>query len=682
MNARARVIILAAAVIAGWGGFRLHAEVRGAGDPVGMAPVIAVAVAALAFALVEARRTRPGRMSAGDAGVFQGNGLDRIPAGLEVPRGGRRRLGGALGLGLAGSALYGALGFGTVVLAAWMASLVLAVAALWPFRRGPGPGDDRTTPGEALFLAAVMGVLALLVLPYAASMPFEISTDEIYSTAEVRDFAAGRSDNPLGLAGWWGLPALQFAVLAVIGVVTGTSIEAMRLVSGLVAVATVIPFYLWVRSLNGRTTAIVATAMLAASHSFIGWGRIALTQNVPVLLFAVGAALLAIGLRRGCALRVLLGGMALGFGWYTYPSAQILILVWGALLLSAVVLRTDRARDLAPAAALSLVGFALVALPMFVNVFTQWDAFTMRADAVSIMNPEAVALMGGRMGLENPEAIVRENLLRGLLSFNGAYPYVTYYNPRAGFIDPVSGALLWLGVGIALVRIRDIGLRLPLIGFLGVYVAGLLTEGAPVHGRLLIGVPCVAILSATAFLRIGRALVPDPARGRARRRLTVAFLGLFVILNLTMFRGFVGAQLASGTNDVATAIGRTLGVGVEAVNPLARFFGQAPSWDPRTLVVLLDDPANPLYNWADREAWVTWAAFFSDPRRVFHLTDAAEFHAAAPGEYANGFWTDAVLFMRTSTWERERDVLTARFPGLRQEYITDNHRISAVYVSR
>jgi hypothetical protein len=675
MTGLTRALYAVAATVAGLGAYGIYTEIRSPGTPVRLGPVLALIGGAVAFAILERRRARAGPSPGAEQGI------DRLPAGLTISGEARRGLALALTLAVIATFGYAAFGFGLAVLVAWLGSWVLAAGSLRSPRAGVR-GTSGLCPGEIAFLGCTMAVLALLVLPYAAVMPFEISTDEIYSIGAVRDFAEGRATDPLGLVGWWGLPALQFASLAVVGLVSGMSIEAMRLVSGLVAIATVLPFYLWVRTLNGRTTAIVATVILAGSHAFIGWGRIALTQNVPVFLFALAMALLATGLRDRSSLKLLLGGIVLGLGWHTYPSGQVLVLIWAAVLGSSVLLRTVRARDLAPVATLTLIGFLLAALPMFVSVFGNWDVFSMRARGISITNPAAVALMGGHLGLQDSAVILRENLVRGLLSFNGPYPYVTYHNPGAGFVDPLTGTLLWLGVAAAIVRIRHLGLRVAGIGFLAVFAAGLLTEGAPVHGRLLVALPCVAILSATALLSIGRALAPGVARGRVRRRLAAAFLVVFVVTNLVTFRGFVRAQLAGGKNDVATAIGRTLGMGIEMTGPVARFLGQKPRWDSRRLVVLLDDPDAPMHLWADEEAWVFWAAFFSDPDRVRYITDLSELEDAPASRFARGFWDQATLFMRRGTWERERDRLTRSYPGLEHEHVTDNRAISAVHLTR
>lgn len=598
-----------------------------------------------------------------------------------IPREGRRWLAAAVALGLLVVGIYGTLGFHPILLAGWAGSWALATRGLWPARGGAR--KRLLEPGEIGFLALVLLVSMLLLLPYLGDLPYEISTDEVYSVRAVRRFADGTTTNAFGLVSWWGLPALWFAGVAEIGRITGTSVEAVRLVSALTALLVPLPFYLWVRTLHGRTVATAATALLAFAHAFIGWGRIALNQNSPVLLLVAALALLSLGLRDRCPVKLLWGGIALGLGFYTYPSGQISIAIW----LSALVVWwvTDRGgrRALAPVAAVSLLGFALCVAPMLVNAVLDFGSFAERARAVAITNPAAVERMGALWGLEDAGEIVRENLKRALLGFNAPYPYVTYYNPIRPLLDPVTGSFVWIGLGLALTRIRRRGAALAVLGFLLVYAASLASEGAPTHGRLLIAFPFVAVLAAGALVRLLSILAPAGTRIAHARgwALAAAVVGI-AILNLVAFRGFVRHQMTAGPNDAVTAIGRTLDVGIELEGPLRRYFGQGKTWDRRHHVFFHSEEGAPLFRWAEERDWHAWISFFADSAFVHRVEDLDGFLPGGTDDVDFGYWTRATLFLPTRAWERGEPRLRERFPYLEHRTITPNRRVSVVEIHR
>jgi len=665
-----QALILVGLVVSVYGGLALYGLDRSPGSSVAAIPLSALLLGVLLFVIGWWREQRRGPQMSSP-----------ILLGDEVEsRVGRPWLWAAAFASVLSIGLYATIGYQPVSLLAWLASGVFASVAVWPDRRRAAPGS-RLAPAEFVFLAGVLAGLALLVLPYASRLPYEISTDEIYLIETVREFAAGTASNPFGLVQWWGLPALYFAAVAKLALVTGTSLEAIRLLSGITALLVVIPFYFWVRVLHGRAAAVVATSLLAFAHVFIGWGRIALHQNSPVLILSLAFALLATGMRDRCPLRMLWGGVALGLGFYTYPSGQIAIFIWIVALAGLLLTRRMQAREARVVAAMSLLGFLLCVAPMLVNVFADFGSFTMRASAVSITNPDVQAVLSQRWGVE-ASAVVKENLTRGLLAFNHPYPYVTYYNPGHGFVDPVTGVLVWLGLGLAIVQLRRPGMLLAVVGLLGVYLPNLFTESAPTHGRLLIGLPFIAILSAEAVLGAVRALGSDPRLTRRVSRWSVAtVIGAIVGLNLAAFRDYVRHQ-STGKNDAVTAIGRTLGVGIETEGPLARFFGQEAAWDSRHHVVVISNEGDPAIEWGGPRQWHQWTAFFADSVNVHVAPDVDALLNAGERAYAQGFWNRLTVFLPTLVWELNEDRLRARYPGLRRWIVTPNRRLTAFEIQR
>lgn len=669
---RALVAVGAAASTAG--GLILSGGGIEAGEPVPLFPVLALFAGAIVFGW----------------GIRLASGPERAPpelaepahgAGRAIPAAGRAWIVSAALLGAGVAAAYAVAGYHPLLFAGWAGSLALATFAVWPSRRLPA--RVALEAGEAWFLGAVLVASAALLLPYLGRIPYEISTDEIYSVGTVRSFAEGSARDAFGLVSWWGLPAMWFAAVARAAPLTGTSIEAVRLVTAVTALLVPVPFYLWVRTLHGRRVAIVATALLAFSHAFIGWGRLALNQNSPLLLLALALALLALGLSRRDPVGALWGGICLGLGFYTYPSGQIAVFIWLAALGAWWIARAESRGALLHLGGLSLLGFGLAVAPMLVNVLLDFGDFTQRARAVAITNPEAIERLAALWQMEDPGAIVRENVKRALLGLNAPFPYVTYYNPRHAFLDPATGILAWLGLGLAVWRPRNPGLSLAAIGFLAIYATGFLTEGAPAHGRLLIALPFVAVLGAEALVRLSGAFVPDRplARRSLRWGLAAGLLGI-ILLNLSIFRGFVRHQMSAGRNDAVTAIGRTLGVGIELDGPFRRYFGQGRTWDPRHRVFFYSEEDAPLFRWGDPADWHAWISFFADSALVHRVENLDGFRPGGSADIAFEFWNRATLFLPTRVWEREEARLMERFPRLEARAITPNRRITVVDIPR
>ncbi len=666
MKGMGRALMVFGVGAAAYGGFHFSQAAPEPGQPIPGIPAAALLVGAAMFATGFRLFGVTAAALPELAGDWNVGGVDRRWAGAAL-------LACAV---TAGS--YAIAGYHPLLLVGWVGSWLVASRSVWSARTRASH-DSRLSAGEIGFLAALLATTALLVLPYLGDLPYEISTDEIFLTLAVRDFLDGTARDPFGLVPWWGLPAMYFATASIWAQMIGTSIEAMRLVTAVSALLILVPCYLWIRTLHGRTVATVATVLLAFAHAFVGWGRIALHQNSPLLLLTVALALLVLGLRDRCPLKVLWGGIVLGAGFYTYPSGQISIMIWLVALAGLLGVRRLPARAALVVGLLTVFGFLLAVAPMLVTAITEFEAFTQRAQAVAITNPQALETLGREWGLEPGAEVIRENVKRGLLAFNAPYPYVNYYNPGNALVDPVTGSLLWVGLGLAIAWLRHPGLLLATVGFLAAYLPNLFTEGAPVHGRLLIALPFVAVLSAEALVRAVRVVTPqDPKFGGLRTALLTVAVAFVAVLNLSAVRDAARWQMTTGRNDAVTAIGRTLGTNVELDGPLRRFFRQDRKWDPRNQVVYITEESEPLIRWGEPEDWHEWIGFFADGDDVHEYPNVEAFLA----DNSMPFWGELTVFVPTSAANRTMIRLSERYSHLHRTAITPNRRLSAIRIER
>jgi hypothetical protein len=233
--------------------------------------------------------------------------------------------------------------------------------------------------------------------------------------------------------------------------------------------------------------------------------RLAMRENTAVLVLVVALTLLLWGLRRGNELAVYLGGFVAGLGFYVYYPARITFPIWIAFLIALGLVYRKRfsVRRLLTVGAITAAGFALAATPI-IYAESQIPAAQIRQEGglrVSLMiYPEARAQQQFWVFADSEWDGWKANVRMGLETFNSKFVDHgwIYINNGHGFVDPVTGIVLWLGVGlvgVALIRRRrdDPGALLMLGGFLFLYLSfAFLVNKAPNYTRLLITLPFVA----------------------------------------------------------------------------------------------------------------------------------------------------------------------------------------------
>ena len=180
-----------------------------------------------------------------------------------------------------------------------------------------------------------------------------------------------------------------------------------------------------------------------------------------------------------------------------------------------------------------MLGFAVVASPVLMASTGPAAERRGVAERVALLLcREATSSATGWQRTASPRA-TGANVKQGLSTFNfGEEDHGwTYYNPEHGFVDPLTGVLLWIGVAVTAVRFwrrRESGDLLFLVGFLTLYLsfAFLVSPKRRTTRRWIVVVPFVAYLAVQAirFLASAPGVSPrvaaghHPARGRRHRR--------------------------------------------------------------------------------------------------------------------------------------------------------------------
>lgn len=403
------------------------------------------------------------------------------------------------GAGLASLVIYRARGYDGWMLLLWL--LGLAALSLFFWSRG------RVLPRIAMADLFVAAGLALIFAPlYLLALyrwPVQVSSDEVHIINAAKSYADPVRVDPFGVSTYIGRPALLFIGWGNLGeLFGGFDLYHMRLLHAVFGLLTIAASYALLRQLLPRGWAIFGTFVLGGSHSFFMISRLAMRENTSVLVEVVALTLLLWGLRNNHPLATFWGGVVAGLGFYVYQSARATMPLWIVFLLAVGLLSRRRfaVRRLVGLGAVAVAGFVLMATPILIAESKAPTLIGLDSQRETLMiYPEARRLQQQWVHASSIADGYKTNVKWGLTTYNNKisdHAFI-YDNRGHGFVDPLTGILLWLGVGLVGVRLvrrrADEGAILVLAGFLVLWVAlAFAVNKAPNYTRLLITLPFVA----------------------------------------------------------------------------------------------------------------------------------------------------------------------------------------------
>ena len=253
----------------------------------------------------------------------------------------------------------------------------------------------------------------------------------------------------------------------------------MRLLHALFGLLTIAAAYALFRQLLPRWWAVFASCVLGVSHSFLIISRLAMRENTAVLAEVLALALLLWGLRRNHPLATFLGGVVAGLGFYVYYPARATLPIWIVFLAALGVIGRRRfpARRILTLGAIAVAGFVLVATPIMIaeshiprsaGVPSDYDP----QHSTYMIYPEAREREREWVHASSVAEGFKTNIRWGLGSVQQHGHRQREHLRRIrghGFVDPLTGILLWLGIGLIGVRLirreLDEGELLAVAGF-------------------------------------------------------------------------------------------------------------------------------------------------------------------------------------------------------------------------
>ena len=421
---------------------------------------------------------------------------------------------------------------------------------------------SRALPWLGLLL--VIGIAAGLRLWRIDSIPPGFHFDESFEGLEAWRILTDPAYRPIFLTGNFGVPplnayanALTFGLFGFLGDEAGPT--AMRTTAAVFGILGVVSVYLlaiefrrldaWPVSSLSPAFPLLAAAMLAVMRWHIHFSRMGIEPIIVPLIWSASTWLLLRGWRTGGKGWFIACGIVLAAGMYTYQAAWfvplLMIPVAGVLVLDRRTKNKDRVAEASTNAASpdlrsSIFNLILTAATATLLILPLLWFFAQNLDLL-LLRPTQLVIVG-ETGSPADNSIWQSIWATGKMF--GPFGSPGDLDPRRNL--PGEPALnLWLaipfylGLGLALWRVRRPAFSIPIIGLIGMLLPGVFSEYAPhfhrVSGRFGSG-RRPRRLRAGRHLVLGQAETPVSAmdrRASARARRTHLGPDLFHALVFT-----------------------------------------------------------------------------------------------------------------------------------------------------
>lgn len=359
--------------------------------------------------------------------------------------------------------------------AAWLPyllSLLLLIAAFWVLEGAPSVQRLRLEAlrhrwAEIAILALIVVAGAFVRLYQIEAIPSGLFFDEAINGLDARRVLE-EGVYPISFHPTYGRGDLFIYLLTLSFKVLAPSLLAMKLVTALAGIATIMVFYLLFCLLFDSKIGLVAALLLAFSRWHINLSRFAHEAVLLPFLQTLALLFLLRGLsKHGRRTDLICAGLALGLGLYTYQPFGLFPLVIGVFLFFRLITERQAVRSHLIALVLVVASSLFVFAPLGLYAFRNREPFINRARATSILYHR-----------DEPDLMVAlaRNTKAHLLMFN----YKGDRNPRHNLpgepmLDPLSAALFVLGFGYSLFRWRQPQYFLFLMTFAVMLLGGVLT---------------------------------------------------------------------------------------------------------------------------------------------------------------------------------------------------------------
>lgn len=563
-----------------------------------------------------------------------------------------------LGFWLLGIADYSLAGFNWLGWWLWLTGIVALGLGLRLRHRHTAKLFDRW---DWLILALILLAFAPFYLRQLYQLPVQMSTDEIVVMNLSRNLTTMKGVDWFGPSYHYAFPNLIFIIFGKIGLALGgITMAHMRFVHAMCGLAIIGFGYGMFRQLASRWWAAVATIILGANHSLVMISRLAMRDNTGLLFEVIALTALLAGLRLRNWWWLYVGGVIAGLSWYSYYPGRVSIVVWLMFIGTLFVLQHHWPRRvILQLAVVAVLGWVMAVLPLTIANRKNPDTSDY-SKAELLIYPEGRQHQKEWVNATSIRQGIEINIKNGLGVFNNKVWDLgfIYSNPGHGFVDTLTGWLLWLGLAVwalqLFIKRPPTGEWLMIVGFFSIWLLlAFVINKAPDYTRLLVVLPFVAYWAMNA-LRWAGEVVRRLKLGWVSPVLAVIALSIIIIGNYHIAEDFIIAGQNDG-NPVGST-GRYVTARADEKN--YQFF-------------LAADDLHPYYGWNTPEAWRSWIIFFAGPNQSVQVLPPAQLARLAP----TGPFT---IFMNQQVWATHQVELHSRYPGLSYHLVTTVPALVAV----
>lgn len=559
--------------------------------------------------------------------------------------------------------LYGVNGYSILVLIGWLISISLT--SLYFLLRE----KERIL----ISLKNIINPLVLIILfspiylAFIYTIPFQINTDEITLMIVEKGLIGGQNPDIFSLSGYFGFPAFIYIVLGKLGMILGgINLQNMRIIHAVSGLLIIVVSYWFFKTITmSKLLGFAGALLVGGNHALIAISRMAYKDNTALLIELLALGLLLKGFQSNSYRLLYFGGVITGFSFYTYYPARATFLLWVVFLFVMVLIRRNShfLKKASLAFLIPVLGIFVVASPLALSTLRNYEKSMDYQRYTSLLFPEGRELMITWHGKQTVEEGVKQNIINGLTVFNNNKPDhgFKYFNPDHGFVDPLSGVLIWIGFLYLIFKRKTETDYLMLSSFIVLLmIYSFIITKSPDYTRLLVIIPFAVYMILYSWMLIARVLkkmffeylskyiLVPPA-------LLIGGTILIISFNLSILSDFVFKGLNYG--DVYGGTGRY----VEQRNKV-----------PGYSFFLAADNTYRYYSWGESGGWEDWLGFFA--------IEDQNVKAVAPSDFMDNLSSPPfTVFMAKSLWIKSTD-FKMRYPKFSLSNIMPDGSLVAVEV--
>jgi 4-amino-4-deoxy-L-arabinose transferase-like glycosyltransferase len=334
------------------------------------------------------------------------------------------------------------------------------------------------------------------------------------------------------------MPMLNFLPTLISVDILGRTVAAVRLVSVLEGVLTVLFLYLAAKEAFGKRVAFISAAVLAFLPVHMHFSR----TGFNTILFAFYASLLVWlvlrAVRTGRISSYLLAGLAAACAFFTHMGAWIAIAFAVGILGYFIIFRKGFLRQNWIHLLVFLVGMGIIVAPQVVFFAKNPGLFAARLNSVGVLQSGWLAKQVMTTG-KSATYLLGDQFLKSALAFISLNtPYGFYNTPRPYFM-PLAAIFLVLGMGYTILRLHKPSYLFLFAWFWSVIIlGGMLTTDAPATHRLVAALPAAAIFVGIGLDQVALTLARIKLVPQRIRTLLIGLVVLIIAVNGVKFYFF------------------------------------------------------------------------------------------------------------------------------------------------